>query len=57
MNALKILRHNFSTSSRHLRLTVQETILRHDAKANERQAPAAGDELIGGAAMRLKKVA
>jgi phage terminase small subunit len=57
MNALKILRGNFSVSSRHLRLTVHEAVDRKAAKATEQQAAATGNELIGGGATRLKKVA
>jgi hypothetical protein len=54
---LKTIRGNWSTSSRHLRLTVQEVIERHAAKANEHQAAASGDELVGGNAVKIRKVA
>jgi hypothetical protein len=53
---LKTVRSNLSTSARHLRLTVQETIQRAAAKTGERQPSAAGNELIGGAAVRGPKI-
>jgi hypothetical protein len=56
MNALKVLRANYSVSARHLRLTVQDTIEHKSTKLRERRNPDRDDDLVGPPA-RLRKVA
>ena len=58
MAEVRVLRPNYATSSRLLRLTVSAGIERQAAKAGEKAAEGQGDELIGGqAAERFKVVA
>ena len=52
---LKVWRNGFVIAARELRLTVQHAIERQSTKAGE-SGSLAKDELIGGAAVRLKKV-
>lgn len=57
MGELKVLRPNYATSSRLLRLTVSAGIERQAAKAGEKAPEGQGDALIGGEASARFKVA
>jgi hypothetical protein len=53
---LRILRSNYATSARLLRLTVQAAVEFHETKRDE-VTNNPGDELVGGGAVKLRAVA
>jgi hypothetical protein len=56
MGELRILRGNYATSARLLRLTVQQTTERHSTKTAERGSAIGGDDLVGGVATRGRRL-